>query len=76
VFYHIVPFEGMWTAGRVAGDAIQLPTTEGALIEFMGESDTSLAQMFNFFVRRPKQLARIVTRGTVWMDAILIALSF
>ncbi|KAG0262906.1 hypothetical protein BGZ95_003940 [Linnemannia exigua] len=49
VFYHIVPFEDVWAVGRVNADYVHLPTNEGALLDFMGENDTSLAQMFCFF---------------------------
>ncbi|KAF9197299.1 hypothetical protein BGZ49_002330 [Haplosporangium sp. Z 27] len=47
-FYHIVPFENVWTAGCATTDFVQLPTNEGALLAFMSKDETSLAQMFNF----------------------------
>ena len=50
VFYNIVPFEDVSAAGRVAANFIHLPTSEGALLDFMGKNDTTLAQMFCFFV--------------------------
>ncbi|KAG0289992.1 hypothetical protein BGZ97_006332, partial [Linnemannia gamsii] len=49
VFYNIVPLEDVSAAGRVAADFVHFPTTEGALQDFMGKNDTSLAQMFCFF---------------------------
>ncbi|KAG9324333.1 hypothetical protein KVV02_006579 [Mortierella alpina] len=49
VFYHIVPFEDVWAAGRATANFVHLPTTEGALLDFMSENDTPLAQIFCFF---------------------------